>query len=97
MKIKGWKKVALVATTIVAVTGAVTALQAYTPWAPKITFAIAAENKLVRLDNKLVTLIILETRAKLAKDTDTARSIRLLIRATEREISEMEKLKEKHK
>ena len=47
MKRNGWKTLAFAATTIVAIGGAVTVLEAYAPWAPKITLAIAGENKLV--------------------------------------------------
>ena len=96
-KKNGWKRIALIATAIIALGGAYTVLEPYAPWAPKIAFTWAAENTLARLDNQLITLLALEAQAKSAKDRDATRRLRVLIVNKEREIKEIEKLKGKHK
>ena len=63
-KRNGWKKLAFIATTVVAVGAAATVLEGYAPWAPRVTFALATENTLARLDNQLITLLALEAQAK---------------------------------
>ncbi len=89
----GWKRVALIATTIIAIGGATAILQPYVPWAPRITFVWAAENMLARLDNQLITLLTLEASAKASQEWEQARRLRVLIQTKEREIKEVEKAK----
>ncbi len=96
-KVNGWKKVALVAGTVVALGGAVTVGKAYVPWAPRITFAIAAENKLIRLESNLITLLELEAQAKSAQDPSAVRRLKLLIKAKELEMEEIKDQKEAYK
>ncbi len=97
MKSNGWRKIAFAATTIVAIGAAAAVLERYAPWAPKVTFALAAENTLARLDNQLITLLTLAAAAKSINDDAAARRLQLLIKAKDREISNIEKLKGKHK
>ncbi len=92
----GWKRIAYVATTIVAVGGAATVLAPYSPWAPRITFALATENTLDRLDNQLISLLILEAQAKAVKDELAIRYLTIAISNKRRQIAETEKLKEKN-
>ncbi len=92
----GWKRLAIIAGSIVAFGGAMTVMKDYVPWAPRITFAIAAENKLVRLESNLITLLTLEAQAKAAKDWDGARRLQELIIVKEREIKELEEKKAKY-
>ena len=89
----GWKRIALIATSIIAIAGAVTILKPYVPWAPKVAFVWAAENMLARLDNQLITLLTLESQAKAAKDLEQARRLRVLIQTKQREIKEVEREK----
>ena len=96
VKKNGWKRVALVATTIVALGGAVAVLKPYAPWAPKITFAMAAENKLARLDNRLFTLTELQEQARSRGDASAVRRLLKQIQAVEREIEKLMKLTDKH-
>ena len=95
-KRNGWKRIALAATTIVALGGAVAVLEPYTPWAPRITFAIAAENKLARLDNRLFTLTELQEQARARGDAAAGRRLLKQIKAVEREIEKLMKLMDKH-
>ncbi len=95
VKKNGWRLLALVASAVVAVAGALAVLKPYVPWAPVITFALATENTLARFDNQLITLLTLEAQAKAAKDWDQARRLRVLILNKEREIKDIEKLKAK--
>jgi hypothetical protein len=92
----GWKRLAFIATTIVAVGAAVTVLENYAPWAPRVTFALATENTLARLDNQMITLLALEAQAKAGQDRDATRRLQALIRIKEREIKDLEKLKDRH-
>ncbi len=94
-KKNGWRRIAVIATTIVALGGAVAVLRPYVPWAPRITFALATENTLARYDNQLITLLTLEAQAKAAQDWDQARRLRVLILNKERKIKEIEALKGK--
>ena len=74
-KRNGWKRVALVATTIVAMGGAAVVLEPYInlPWAPKVAFVWAAENTLARLDNQLFSY---EELLQKARDRGDAKAIR---------------------
>jgi len=90
----GWKRVALIATAIIAIGGAGAILQPYVPWAPRVAFVWAAENMLARLDNQLITLMTLEAQAKATQDWEQARRLRVLINTKEREIKEVEKTKD---
>ena len=91
-----WKKIALIATTIVAIGAAITVVEGYAPWAPRITFALATENTLARLDNQLITLLALEAQAKSVKDKEAIRYFEVQIRDKKRQIKDLEKLKDKH-
>ncbi len=93
----GWKRAGLIAGTIVAVGGAGAVLENYAPWAPKITFALATENTLARLDNQLITLLTLQAQAQNASDAAALARLRVLVLAKEREIENLQKLKVKHK
>lgn len=97
MNRNGWRKIALVATTVVAVGGAITILEAYAPWAPKITLAIAGENKLIRLDSALILLETLLDQAITMGNQAKVQSLKLRVVNKQREIKELEKLMEKHK
>ncbi len=96
-KPNGWKRVAFVATTIVAIGAAVTVLQPYAPWAPEITFAWAAENSLSRYRNQLVDLRIMEAKALAAKDHVALRVVRPLIADVQSKIEEVKAEKAKRK
>ena len=96
-KRNGWRRVAFIATTIVALAGAVAVLEPYAPWAPRIALSIAAENSLARLDSQLFTLIMAQEAAKVKRDMATVRRLEEQIRAKQRLIAEMERLKRKHK
>lgn len=95
-KRNGWIRLAFIATTIVALGGAVAVLEPYVPWAPRITFAIAAENKIARLDNRLFTLIELQEQARSRGDAPAVRRLLKQIKAVEREIEKLMKLMDKH-
>ena len=99
MKRNGWKRVALIATIFAAVVGSFTVLESYVdvPWAPRVTLAIAGENKLVRLDSELILLETLRDQA--IANGDNARVTRLKLRVVnkQREIKDLEQLMEKHK
>lgn len=94
--INGWKRIALAATTIIALGGAAAVLENFAPWAPRVTLALATENSLARLDNQLITLIVLEAQAKAAQDHEQARRLKVMIKRKEREIKGIEKLKDRH-
>ena len=96
-KRNGWKRLAFIAMTIVAVAAAVTVLESYAPWAPRVTFALATENTMARLDNQLITLLALEAQAIANQDRDAVRRLKALIRDKERRIKEIENLKDQHK
>lgn len=89
----GWKRVALIATAIIAIGGASAILKPYVPWAPRVAFVWAAENMLARLDNQLITLLTLESQAKASQEWEQARRLRVLIQTKEREIKEVEREK----
>lgn len=99
MKSNGWKRILYLAGAITVLGTAAAALQpfTYSVWAPTVTFALATENTLARLDNQLITLLTLAAAARASNDDAAARRLRLLIKAKEREISNIEKLKGKHK
>ena len=97
MKIpNGWKRIAVIAGSIAAIGGAVTVLAPYAPWAPRVTFALATENTMARLDNQLITLLTLEAQAQATGDTVAVRRLKVWILAKEREKATLEKLKERH-
>lgn len=92
----GWIKIALVATTIVALGGAMAVLENYAPWSPRITFALATENTLARLDSRLFTLTELQEHARSRGDASAVRRLLKQIKAVEREIEKLMKLMAKH-
>ncbi len=94
--VNGWKRLAFIATTIVAVGAAGTVLEAYAPWAPRVTFALATENTLARLDNQLITLLALEAQAKAVKDVEAMRYFKIQITDKKRQIKDLEKLKDRN-
>ena len=96
-KRNGWKKIAFIATTIVAVGAAATVLEPYAPWAPKVTFSWAAESILSRYHNQLVDLRIMEAKALDAKDHVALRVVRPLIADVESKIEEVKAEKAKRK
>ena len=87
----GWKRIALVSTTIAALGGAAVVLEPYMPWAPKIAFVWAAENILARLDNQLFTLTNLHAQAKAANDKESEKRLYEQIKRLERKIKKVEK------
>ena len=93
----GWRRIAFIATTVVALAAAATVLEPYTPWAPEITFAWAAENSLSRYRNQLVDLRIMEAKALAAKDHVALRVVRPLIADVESKIEEVKAEKAKRK
>ena len=93
----GWRKIVVGSAAVVTVAGAVAVAKAYVPWAPRITFAIAAENKLIRLESNLITLLELEAQAKVAQDPSAVRRLKLLIKAKELEMEEIKSQKEEYK
>lgn len=98
-KRNGWKKLAFIATTVIAVGGALAVVESYigTPWAPRITLAIAGENKLVRLDSQLILLETLLEQAIAMGDQTKAQNLKLRVVNKVREIKDIEVLMEKHK
>ncbi len=68
----GWKRLAFIATAVVAVAGALSVLQPFVPWAPKqlviTTFAMASENTLDRWRTEMLKLKFLVEQAKNAGD-----------------------------
>ena len=99
MKANGWRRFTYVAAGIAALGAAMAVLEpfTYSVWAPKITLAIAAENKLIRLDSELILLETLEEQAKAVKDWAKVGRMKVRIKAKEREIEGLENLKDKHK
>lgn len=100
MKMKnGWKRVALIATTIGAIGAAWFVLEPYVnlPWAPRITFVWAAENTLARLDNQLFTYEELLQQARDRKDAKAIRRQSKNIKDTQRKIDEILQEVEKKK
>jgi len=93
----GWQKIAYVAGIIVVLGGAWTVLAPYTPWAPKITFSMAAENTRTRLFNDLVALTLLLDKAKIARDGASEVSLLKLIAEKREQMEELKRQKEKHK
>ncbi len=96
-KMNGWKKISLIGGVVIIAGGALTFIKDYAPWSPRITFAIAAENSIARLDNQLYTLVVLQDQAKKNKDSVTVNRLELQIREKERLIEEMKALKKEHK
>ena len=62
-KKNGWKRIALIAATIVTLGGAVAVLKPYQPWAPRHTFAMAAENTLDRWRTEYIKIKFLVEQA----------------------------------
>ncbi len=67
-KRNGWRKLAFIAATIVALGGAMAVLKDYAPWAPRHTFALAAENTIDRWRTELIKLKFLVEQTKNAGD-----------------------------
>ena len=93
----GWGRVALAATAVVAIGGAATVLGKYTPWAPRITLSIAADNSLARLDSQVFTLIVLQDAAKKQGDQAQVQRLEQQIKEKQRQIDSMKALKKEHK
>ena len=68
VKKNGWRRIALIATAVVAIGGAVAVLKPYAPWAPRHTFALAAENTLDRWRTELIKLRFLVEQTKNSGD-----------------------------
>ncbi len=92
-----WQKITIGSGAVIAVVAGLAFAKEYAPWAPRITFAIAAENTVTRLQNNLITLVVLEAQAKQAQDWDQVRRLKVLISAKEREIEEILELKAVYK
>lgn len=94
----GWKKAIYIAAGIATFGAALAVLEpfTYSVWAPKITLAIAAENKLIRLDSELILLETLEAQAEAVKNWAKVQRMKVRIKSKEREIKELETLKAKH-
>ncbi len=67
-KKNGWGRIAFIATTIIAVVGALGVLDPWYPWAPRHTFALAAENTLDRWRSDLLKLRFLVEQSKNSGD-----------------------------
>ncbi len=91
-KKNGWRRVTLVAGTIVVVGLAMAVLNPYVnlPWAPPITFVWASENSLARLDNQLFSYEALLQQAVDRKDHSAIRRQTKNIKDTQRKIDEIE-------
>ena len=63
-----WKRIAFIAGTIIAVGGAAAIVEPYYPWAPRHTFAMAAENTLDRWRTELIKLRFLVEQSKNSGD-----------------------------
>ena len=98
-KRNGWKRVAFIATTIVAIGAAWLVLEPYInlPWAPRIAFVWAAENTLARLDNQLFTYEELLQQARDRKDAKAIRRQSKNIKDIQRKIDEILQEVEKKK
>ena len=64
-----WKRITIIAATIITLAGAWAVIQTWAPWAPLVTFGMAAENSLSRLTGKLLTL---QSLVKQTKDANMA-------------------------
>ena len=96
-KLNGWKRVGIIASTIAALGAAGAVVEAYAPWAPRITFVLAADNTMARLDNMLIILQAAEAQAMADKNEHMIRHYRVQIREKLRQIAELVKLKEQNK
>ena len=88
-KKNGWKRIAFIAATIVTLGGAVAVLQPFAPWAPRHTFALAAENTLDRWRTELIKLTFLVEQAKNSKDRASEASWKKQILEVQGKIDEL--------
>ena len=96
-KNNGWTRLALAATAIVALGGAIAVIGQYAPWAQRITMSIAADNSIARLDNQVFTLIVLQDAAKKEGNQAQVQRLEQQIKEKQRLIDEMKALKKEHK
>lgn len=96
-KKNGWTKFAAVASLIVVVGGAIAVLDPYWPWAPRHTFALAAENTLDRWRTELIKLTFLVEQAKNAGDQVSQASWQKQLLTVQQKIAELVKEKARRK
>lgn len=92
----GWKRIVFVCTTIVAVSAAVAVLEPYHPWAPRITFSMAAENTRTRLFNDLTALVIMLGQAEATNNEVAQLTLKRMIAEKKEQIADLERKKAKH-
>ena len=78
-----WKRVIVVAASIITLAGAYGVIETWAPWAPRVTLVMAAENSLERLTVRLLTLKSLVKQTE--NPTEQSRLL-ALIAETERKI-----------
>lgn len=88
-KRNGWGRIAFIATTIIAVGAALAVLDPWYPWAPRHTFALAAENTLDRWRTELIKLTFLVEQAKNSGDQVSQASWTKQLLAAQQKINEL--------
>ena len=92
-KSNGWKRIALIAGAIAAIVVAVTAMDTYAPshapWAPRHTFALAAENTIDRWTETLIKLKFLVEQTKNSGDRLSQASWEKQLLEVQRKINEL--------
>ena len=87
------KRVVVAAAGIITLAGAWAVIDAWAPWAPRITLVMAADNSLDRLGSKLLTL---KSLAAQVKDLNEKRRLLLLIAETQRQIDRVIALRKQY-
>ena len=88
-----WKRVIVVAASIITLAGAWAVVETWAPWAPRVTLVMAAENSLERLTVRLLTLKSLVKQTE--NPTEQSRLL-ALIAETERKIDRIIVLRKKY-
>ena len=100
-KINGWRRIAFIATTIVALAAVLAVIQPFVPWAPKdlviTTFAMAAENTLDRWRSELIKLKFLVEQTKNSGDQISQASWEKQLLAVQLKIKTLETEKARRK
>ncbi len=100
-KKNGWRRIAFIAATIVAVGGAAAILQPLVPWAPKdwviTNFVMAAENTLDRYHTLLIKLTFLIEQAKNSGDQASQASWQKQLLDVQTKIRDLDAEKERRK
>jgi len=92
-----WRKIVYTAAGIVSIGTAIAILEPYAPWAPKVTFVMAAENTRTRLFNDLTALTILLGQAEATNNKVAEGTLKRMIAEKNEQIKDLERKKAKHK